>query len=494
MEAMAGLPLTVGDYLRELVARLRTALGDELLGVYAGGSFALGGFDQYLSDLDVAAVTATHAGRPTKQAIVELLRHESLPCPARGLEFVLYAEPVIHTATTDPGFELNLNSGARMSFRADYEPGEERHWFAIDRSVLAAHGLPLFGPPAGELFAPIPRGALLEVVAEAVQWHRETHVVGSDAVLNACRALRFADDGVWSSKIAAGGLGARATRSASARRAGARSAAERRIARGARRAPISRGSRAQRATGSGCETVGPGTTMNGFGEQVRIVSSLTRSGSSIGQSESIVNAIRMRLEDAGHRVSGVPVVYEDLDGGSEERGSWDAEREQANARYAAAQADVLAYIGTLDTDAAPYSIPITNAADLLMVSPCNTYPGLTRPFEPGEPDKHYPTGRRNYLRTALSDDLQGAVRSAMGGRARRAAGVRPARHRTVRSRRRVAVCRRMPATRRRARRAAARDRAEEVRIRGACSSDRGERRRSRLLRRDHPERSRAAVA
>jgi branched-chain amino acid transport system substrate-binding protein len=149
--------------------------------------------------------------------------------------------------------------------------------------------------------------------------------------------------------------------------------------------------------------------MSEFGDDVRIVSSLTRSGSSIGQSDSIVNAIRMRLDDAGHRVCGVPLVYEDLDGGSEERGSWDAEREQANARYAAAQADVLAYIGTLDTDAAPYSIPITNAAGpLLMISPCNTYPGLTRPFEPGEPDKHYPTGRRNYLRTALSDDLQGA--------------------------------------------------------------------------------------
>jgi branched-chain amino acid transport system substrate-binding protein len=147
--------------------------------------------------------------------------------------------------------------------------------------------------------------------------------------------------------------------------------------------------------------------VSAFGEQVRIVSSLTRSGSSIGQSDSIVNAIRMRLEDAEHRVSGVPVVYEDLDGGSEERGSWDAEREEANARYAAGQADVLAYIGTLDTDAAPYSIPITNAAGLLMISPCNTYPGLTRPFGPGEPDKHYPTGRRNYLRTALSDDLQG---------------------------------------------------------------------------------------
>ena len=77
--------------------------------------------------------------------------------------------------------------------------------------------------------------------------------------------------------------------------------------------------------------------MSVFGDQVRIVSSLTRSGSSVGQSGSIVNAIRMRLDDAGNRVSGVPVVYEDLDGGTDGRGSWDAEREEANARYAAAQ-------------------------------------------------------------------------------------------------------------------------------------------------------------
>ena len=147
---------------------------------------------------------AAHVDQTTKHAIVEALRHESLPCPARGLEFVLYAEPVIRSATTEPGFELNLNSGARMSFRADYEPGEERHWFAIDRAILAAYGKPLFGPRAGALFAPIPRGPLLEVVAKAVEWHRDAQVVGSDAVLNACRALRFAAEDVWTSKIAAG--------------------------------------------------------------------------------------------------------------------------------------------------------------------------------------------------------------------------------------------------------------------------------------------------
>jgi hypothetical protein len=204
MEAMGTPLLGVDDYHRELVARLRGLLGDELIGVHAGGSFGLGDFDHYLSDLDVAAAGATHVGQTTKQAIVEALRHESLPCPARGLEFVLHAEPVLRTATTDPGFELNLNTGARMSFRVDYEPGEERHWFAIDRSIAAGHGKALFGPPARELFAPIPRGLLHEVVAESVRWHWDAQAAGSDAVLNACRALRFAADGVWSSKLAAG--------------------------------------------------------------------------------------------------------------------------------------------------------------------------------------------------------------------------------------------------------------------------------------------------
>jgi len=144
------------------------------------------------------------------------------------------------------------------------------------------------------------------------------------------------------------------------------------------------------------------------GTQIRLVSSLTRSGSSIGQSDSVVNAMRLRMEEAGNRLLGVPIVYDDLDGGSEETGSWDAERERANARYAVADPDVLAYVATLDADAAPHSIPITNQAGLLQISPCNTYPGLTRPFDPGEPDRYYPTGRRNYLRTALPDDLQGS--------------------------------------------------------------------------------------
>jgi branched-chain amino acid transport system substrate-binding protein len=46
-----------------------------------------------------------------------------------------------------------------------------------------------------------------------------------------------------------------------------------------------------------------------------------------------------------------------------------------------------------------------------MVSPLNSFVGLTRPVpdRPGLPDAFYPTGRRSYLRVFPTDDLQGAA-------------------------------------------------------------------------------------
>jgi branched-chain amino acid transport system substrate-binding protein len=47
-----------------------------------------------------------------------------------------------------------------------------------------------------------------------------------------------------------------------------------------------------------------------------------------------------------------------------------------------------------------------------MVSPANTYVGLTHAgpgTAAGEPDKYYPTGRRNYIRIVAADDFQGAA-------------------------------------------------------------------------------------
>ena len=198
--------MELDDYLAELTVRLRDVLGDELLGVYAGGSFALDAYEPGRSDIDVNAVVTGPLARAAKQAIVERVRHEALPCPARGLELVVYPLATARSGSAAPGFELNLNTGAAMAFRVDEQPGEsEGFWFAIDRSILRHHGRALTGPPAAELFAPIPRPALLALLAESVRWHRDSGVpLGADVVLNTCRALRFTAEGTWSAKREAG--------------------------------------------------------------------------------------------------------------------------------------------------------------------------------------------------------------------------------------------------------------------------------------------------
>jgi hypothetical protein len=192
-------------YLAELTRRMREQLGDALLGVYAGGSYALGAYEPGRSDVDVTAVVVEPLTPEVKRALVAVLRHESLPCPARGLELVVYPLATARSGGGEPGFDLNLNTGARMDFRADEAPGDiEGFWFAIDRSILRDHGIALHGPPPAELFAPIPRPTLLPLVAESVRWHRDSDVpLGSDVVLNTLRGLHFAELGQWVSKPAA---------------------------------------------------------------------------------------------------------------------------------------------------------------------------------------------------------------------------------------------------------------------------------------------------
>ncbi|MFL5807283.1 MAG: branched-chain amino acid ABC transporter substrate-binding protein, partial [Roseiflexaceae bacterium] len=151
----------------------------------------------------------------------------------------------------------------------------------------------------------------------------------------------------------------------------------------------------------------------GGGENIVIISSLPRTGSSKGQTDTVVNAIKQRLEEANSQACDgkFTIEYRDLDDATAAKGAWDEAAEASNANKAAADADVMVYIGTFNSGAAKISIPILNAVDLVMISPANTYPGLTKPGkgEADEPNKYYPNGKRNYTRVVPADDLQGAA-------------------------------------------------------------------------------------
>ena len=73
---------------------------------------------------------------------------------------------------------------------------------------------------------------------------------------------------------------------------------------------------------------------------------------------------------------------------------------------------LIGVIGTFNSGCAAIEIPVLNQAPgggLLLLSPANTYGCLTEPCAGNEPEKYYPSGKRNYARVAPSDPNQGAV-------------------------------------------------------------------------------------
>jgi branched-chain amino acid transport system substrate-binding protein len=150
--------------------------------------------------------------------------------------------------------------------------------------------------------------------------------------------------------------------------------------------------------------------------RAKIVSSLPLQGSAAADSRGIVNAITLALEEVSFRAGGVTLDYVSTDDSTAAQQNWDATQEAANAQAAASDPSVVVYIGPYNSGAARVSIPILCQAGLAMISPSNTYPGLTKTGlgTADEPSKYYPNGCvRNYTRVIPSDDVQGAVGSAV---------------------------------------------------------------------------------
>ena len=92
----------VGAYLTAIVGTARSVLGDEFTGAYAAGSLALDAFQAGRSDVDIALVCREPLSDAVKRDLIARLRHGALPCPARGLELVVYTEAAARSGSGDP--------------------------------------------------------------------------------------------------------------------------------------------------------------------------------------------------------------------------------------------------------------------------------------------------------------------------------------------------------------------------------------------------------
>ena len=161
------------------------------------------------------------------------------------------------------------------------------------------------------------------------------------------------------------------------------------------------------------EPEGGGAAPEGGGS-LTVYSSLPLQGASRPQSEDVIRGIELALKQKGGKCGDFTINYESLDDATAAAGKWEAGQTSANARKVAQDDSAIAYIGEFNSGASAISIPITNEAGILHVSPSNTALGLTKGgagAEPGEPDKYYPTGNRNYGRVVPIDTIPGAAQA-----------------------------------------------------------------------------------
>ncbi len=149
--------------------------------------------------------------------------------------------------------------------------------------------------------------------------------------------------------------------------------------------------------------------------QYLIASDLPLEGSGRTQTSQMTRAITFILKAHGWKAGKYSLAYQSCDDATAQAGKWDSGKCSANANAYSQNSSVVGVIGTFNSGCAEIIVPVLNRAangPIAMVSPANTYVGLTHPgpgTSAGEPGKYYPTGKRNYARVVAADDYQGAA-------------------------------------------------------------------------------------
>jgi branched-chain amino acid transport system substrate-binding protein len=152
----------------------------------------------------------------------------------------------------------------------------------------------------------------------------------------------------------------------------------------------------------------------GEGEPAIIVSDFPLRGFAATFTRRMVEAIEFVVRQRGFRAGGVRVGYQSCNDtvGDE---PYDPPLCRRNARAYVAAQDVVAVVGPWNSGCAEVQIPIVSrlgAGPLAMISPSNTYHGLTREGS----EALYPDGVRSYLRVVTHDHAQGIAAAQLAKR------------------------------------------------------------------------------
>lgn len=119
-----------------------------------------------------------------------------------------------------------------------------------------------------------------------------------------------------------------------------------------------------------------------------------------------INAAQLAFDAYQSRAHDYTLRFVPLDDSSL-TGGWDEARLRENLKVAIGDPSTLAFFGPILSTAAKIAIPMLNVENIPIISPTNSWPGLTKlGFSVDEPGRYYPTQKRNYVRFSTTDELE----------------------------------------------------------------------------------------
>jgi branched-chain amino acid transport system substrate-binding protein len=166
---------------------------------------------------------------------------------------------------------------------------------------------------------------------------------------------------------------------------------------------------------AGCGSVPNAVTGGGrvVGDNLTVYASVPNPARGVGR--DMVDASKLAIAQAGGRVGDFGINFVAIDEGSP--GASDSPRMAAvAAEQAIRDTQLIAVVGAVRSDTAMTSLPLFNAAGILLVSPGAGYAGFTEPVAAGEPERWYPSGRRTFARVIEDDTEQARALLLAAGR------------------------------------------------------------------------------
>jgi predicted nucleotidyltransferase len=193
-------------YLEQAVTACQRLTPEPLAAAWVVGSLATDDFSTAASDIDLVVVAPARLPEGTKKGLAQALDHCVLACPAHGLDLIIYRMAVLEGVPRAPEYEFSISTGieweTHVSFGGPYPGG------LIDLATSRQIGRSLLGPHPREVVGQIPEQWVVEELLASLRWHLDKvhhpfhDPCGSNAVLNACRALHYLAAGNLVSKSA----------------------------------------------------------------------------------------------------------------------------------------------------------------------------------------------------------------------------------------------------------------------------------------------------